>query len=200
MIKIAFAGAHGTGKTTLLRELNRYLRFPERLSPARRVMSRMGACSVDELVRKGLGREFQETVARELIASHAAPGSFIADRSVFDAQGYDQALGLTRMDYAGEIKRAKLRYDLIIRLPVEFPAEADGVRRTSEAERLSIQEEIFLAVEESGMPYMTVSGSLDDRIDAVAGALMALFDGMKTRLTANGFRFISQGRGKLAVG
>jgi len=180
--KIVFVGSHGTGKTSLMESVNRFIRFPVLNSAARQIMSEMHIRSIADMRNQNIENVFQEKVSKRTIGSHASAKCMISDRSIYDRWGYDSHLFLTNLDYEKMISRANLKYDMIIRVPIEFIPEHDGVRSTDEVERFAIQEEIFRLVEESGMPFMNVTGSLSERTAQVLCVLSAAFDGMEKRI------------------
>ncbi len=173
-MKIAFAGAQGTGKTTTLEALNGVLELPVLKSPGRRVMRQLGLESVADARAKGKEPELQRMVAQAIAIEHGSSREFISDRSIFDSAGYDAALGLTSLDYDRLIKRYRVRYDMVFILPIEFAAPDDGVRSTDEAERRNVQAEIVECVMRSGMPHAVLSGSVDERVQEALYVLSAI--------------------------
>jgi nicotinamide riboside kinase len=147
--------------------------------------------SAHELIALGL-RRLEERVHHEA----AQPGSFIADGSVIHEWIYGVArirvginpgagavvkaikviVGLPYrrfykqyMDAYGTVvkARAKRIYDAYVHLPVEFPMTADGHRPVSERFRTLSDELLIEALDELGVPYHVVGGTVRERIDKI---------------------------------
>ncbi len=183
-MRIAFAGAQGTGKTTTMEALNNVLGLPVLSSPGRRMMKQLGATSVAEIRERGLEGELQRMVAQAMAIEHGSTREFISDRSIFDSAGYDAALGLTNLDYDRLVKRYRVRYDMVFILPIEFPAVSDGVRSIDENERENVHAEIVECVERSGMPHAVLSGSVEERVREALYVLSAVSGRKAIRLAA----------------
>lgn len=87
-LRIAFMGASGTGKSTVLRAVNAALQLPLVESGSRQVTAEMGLASpydVDALGKRG---EFQQRLLGRKIKEEASLDDFISDRTVIDVLTY----------------------------------------------------------------------------------------------------------------
>jgi hypothetical protein len=75
------------------------------------------------------------------------------------------------MDAYGTVvkARAKRIYDAYVHLPVEFPMTADGHRPVSEHFRTLSDELLIEALEEMGLPYHVVGGTVRERVEKIVG-------------------------------
>ncbi|MCX4573275.1 ATP-binding protein [Streptomyces sp. NBC_01571] len=65
--------------------------------------------------------------------------------------------------------RAKKMYDAYVHLPVEFPLKADGHRPVSEEFRALSDRLLIETIEEMGIPYHVVGGSIEERLEKIIG-------------------------------
>ncbi len=162
------------------------------LSPGKQVQE----LALRELIALGL-RRFEERVQHEA----AQPGSFVADGSVIHEWVYlaarrevginpgagpvlravKKVAGLPYrgfygqyVDAYGSITKARARrsYDAYVHLPVEFPMTADGHRPVSEKFRRLSDELLLQTLQELGIPYYVVGGSMTERLKKI----LAIFD------------------------
>jgi hypothetical protein len=144
-----------------------------------------------ELLLLGL-RRLEERIHNEA----EIPGSFVSDGSVIHEWVYGEArmrvginpgagfalrvtkavLGLPYrrfyrdyMDAYGVIvkNRAKRLYDAYVHLPVEFEMEQDGHRPVSEPFRLLSDRLLIETLDELGIPYDIVGGSVRERVEKI---------------------------------
>jgi nicotinamide riboside kinase len=149
-------------------------------------------CGPAELFQLGLLR-FTERAVRE----SAMQGSFVSDGSSLHEWVYGQArmqVGINPNDrvivrklkrlltlpyrpllikinaaFGAVVKRhAKLHYDEFIHLPVEFPLVKDGHRPVSEDFRALSDRLLRETLEELGIQYHVVSGTLEQRLNTIA--------------------------------
>jgi nicotinamide riboside kinase len=147
--------------------------------------------SARELTALGL-RRLEERVHWEA----AQPGSFVADGSVIHEWIYGMArmrvginpgaglavkvikniVGLPYksfykqyMDAYGTVvkARAKRIYDAYVHLPVEFPMTVDGHRPVSEHFRTLSDELLIETLDELGIPYHVVAGTVRERVEKI---------------------------------
>lgn len=146
-----------------------------------------------ELTALGL-RRLEERIHHEA----AQPGSFVSDGSVIHEwiygtarlrAGINPGAGIAArvvkntltlpyrsfykqyMDAYGLVvkARAKRSYDAFIHLPVEFPLKADGHRPVSESFRRLSDQLILQTLDELGIPYHVVGGSIQQRLEKIIG-------------------------------
>lgn len=144
-----------------------------------------------ELLLLGL-RRLEERIHNEA----EIPGSFVSDGSVIHEWIYGEArlrvginpgagallratktvLGLPYrrfyqqyMDAYGIIvkNRAQRLYDAFVHLPVEFAMERDGHRPVSEPFRQLSDQLLIATLDELGIPYHVVGGSVRDRVEQI---------------------------------
>ncbi len=90
---------------------------------------------------------------------------------MFDVLAYSSTL-LNNLDYGDLYLTAHAHYwnnpyDLVVYVPVEFPMEKDGVRPESERYRREIDEAILTILTNSKVPYVKVSGTVEERVAQV---------------------------------
>ncbi|WNI15073.1 ATP/GTP-binding protein [Actinacidiphila sp. ITFR-21] len=196
-IRLAVSGTYGVGKTTTAEALSIATGIPRThaltsreiladLIPGKTVQE----LSADELILLGL-RRLEERVHNE-----AAVPSFISDGSVVHEWVYGEArmrvgvnpgadavvrgvkavagLPVKRfyqryMDAYGVVvkQRAKRLYDAYVHLPVEFDMVDDGHRPVSERFRRLSDDLLVEALEELGIPYHVVGGTVEERLRRV---------------------------------
>ena len=144
-----------------------------------------------ELLLLGL-RRLEERIHNEA----EIPGSFVSDGSVIHEWVYGEArmrVGInpgagfllrtvkgiagrpyrrfyqSYMDAYGVIvkNRARRLYDAYVHLPVEFEMERDGHRPVSEPFRLLSDRLLIDTLDEIGVPYHVVGGSVRERVDKI---------------------------------
>jgi hypothetical protein len=160
------------------------------LVPGKQVMD----LSAAELMMLGM-RRLEERIHHEAVAIGAG-GPFVCDGSVIHEWVYGEARmrvginpGATIVHrtmksiaglpikpfyqqymnaYGGLTKnRAKRIYDAYVHLPVEFEMEPDGHRPVSERFRRLSDDLLVEALEEIGLPYYVVGGSVRERLEKV---------------------------------
>lgn len=196
-IKLAVSGTYSTGKSTTTEALSIATGIPRTHAKTSREIlidlipgKQVQELNSFELIKLGLRR------LEERIHNEAIPGSFISDGSVIHEWVYGEArlrVGInpgavwwlraiksvsgigTRsyyqryMDVYGEITRdrAKRLYDAYIHLPVEFDMEADGHRPVSEPFRRLSDDLLLECLEEMGVPYHVVGGTVPERLSKI---------------------------------
>lgn len=157
--RIALAGAHGTGKSTLLRNLAARLpglaALPEL---ARTIMLEWNelAQNMDEPRRA----QFQEEILRRTLARENAAweSGFITDRCVVDNLAYARGLpNYPALLAAAKAHLANSPYTHVFLVKKMFPPKADGLRTTDESYQEEIERRIVELFEELGVPYSVVT-------------------------------------------
>lgn len=189
MIKIAFIGAQGTGKTTLAKALYDYYITETNKTPY----------FVTEVARRcpyalneGATIETQNWILREQIYTELSPPSgtdiIICDRSTIDQYAYvlagfsDHRINLDDVvDYQYKAAGWAGTYDRVFYCPIEFPLVDDGVRSGNAEFQRRIDEFINGLIRGQGMdrrftavrdvPVHLVSGSVEERLRAVVEVL-----------------------------
>ena len=138
-MKIVLVGAHGTGKTTLANMLREYFGYSVIESASRDIRALMDSGKINiggkdyhELITAINVKVWKDTD----LASESA--NLIYTRSIIDNIAYgDEFVGLNDLHKSDLYNRLKVvdrknafRNALIIRIPIEFGPEDDGVRYT----------------------------------------------------------------------
>jgi nicotinamide riboside kinase len=159
-LRIAIAGSHSTGKSTL----------------ARRLARRLGIKYLPDIVR-------QEAVKKGFTINENTPpqvqmwlvmrqwelentsNRWVADKCLFDYQVYGEVV-LKDRDFLNVIKKivAKAKYDHVFWVPIEIPLEDDGVRSANEKFREIIQKRYAAFLKKRGVKAITVRGSKEERV------------------------------------
>jgi len=146
-----------------------------------------------ELLMLGL-RRLEERIHTEA----AQPGSFVSDGSVLHEWIYGEVrmrIGINPgapllqravkrvvgipskpfmqryMDAYGVVVKARTKrlYDHFVHLPIEFGMQADGHRPVSEKYRVLSDQLLIETLEEIGMPYHVVGGTVPERVEKILG-------------------------------
>jgi nicotinamide riboside kinase len=135
-VRIAIAGASGTGKTTLAQAIAERYSLPINPVGARSVALSMGFDNPYDVDKAGRRVEFQRKLFEEKRAWELAHDSFVTDRTYFDNLTYC-ALHMAEHlpdNAIEEFTAAMGRYDLVLTLQRrDFQSLDDGVRKTSQA-------------------------------------------------------------------
>ena len=144
---VGFTGSAGTGKTTIVKAANEFLRFPYINEGVRTWMKENKVDDVHKLGGKGL-MKFQMAMLDRKIAAEAGKKQFISDRTSIDILCYalyhlsgKEEFQRGLMDYTHRATmHAVQTYDIIFTTPYgQFPIEDDGVRKTWPAHQMTIQ-------------------------------------------------------------
>lgn len=158
-IKVAFAGSHAVGKTTLVSALaDRYPSIPVIQNETRKV---------PRSLRGTTGGQFMIWDIYNNVLSDEP--SYICDRSMFDICAYSKVFGAWTEEeadkFAGFYRNAPYYPDLLFYLPIEFPAVQDDERPDKRDE---VDECIQNLLATLGTPFYTVRGSVQERADYVS--------------------------------
>ncbi len=109
-------------------------------------------------------------VSRQWELEKTTPGSWVADKSLFDFLIYGNiALADAQYDSVRytikEVIERNANYDFVFYLPIEIPFQADGIR----SEDREFQKEVDRCYKEyldsRGIKYITLTGSVQERVD-----------------------------------
>lgn len=181
MIRIAIAGTHGVGKTSLAYALmNSLAGFQVTLnSQLARTLIKNGY----PLGRDATAESYVQYIVAQLRAEQFCEPCdlFISDRTLLDPLAYaitnhrsspnltvpESIIELLRVTWLLEMQQ----YALYVFVPIEFDMPIDGVRPEGKDYRKKVEDQILLLLNEYNVNYITVSGTLDDRNRQVLHAL-----------------------------
>lgn len=135
-MRIAIAGASGTGKTTLARAIAERYNLPINPVGARSVAKSMGFDNPYDVDAAGRRVEFQRKLFEQKRAWELANDRFVTDRSYLDNLTYCALHMAEHLEdnAVKEFTAAMARYDLVLFLPMRvFQNLGDGIRKTSKA-------------------------------------------------------------------
>jgi cytidylate kinase len=120
-MRVAFAGASGTGKTTLAKFVAEVFGLEMNPIGSRQVAKAMGFDSPYDVDKAGRRTKFQVRLLKEKVEWEASRNDFVSDRTVFDNLAYTMLHGVDSIDNAtmDVTCNAGQRYTHIIVCPVE---------------------------------------------------------------------------------
>lgn len=133
-MRIAIAGASGTGKTTLANAIAERYKLPINPVGARSVAQSMGFDNPYDVDPAGRRVEFQRKLFEQKRAWELEHEAFVTDRSYFDNLTYCALHMAEHLEETAleEFTAAMNRYDVVFFLPrATFQSLGDGVRKTS---------------------------------------------------------------------
>ncbi|GHG97525.1 ATP-binding protein [Streptomyces rubradiris] len=198
MMKIAVSGTYSSGKTTTSIALAHLTGIPRTHAKTMREIlpealpgKRLEDCTAPELFQLGM-RRYAERAVHE---SHL-PDGFVSDGSSLHEWVYGKIRVLVgihpddsvaaparrtpELDFFEQVidnmgavmkQHAQRTYDVFIHLPVEFPLVADGHRPVSERFRAMSDRLLLDTLDEYGIPYHVVGGSVRERLETIVGLL-----------------------------
>lgn len=174
--RIVLTGAQGTGKTTLMNALA--ADGTRTLSIARETANELGWPPADDQVET-----YQKDLFAKALKALSSKKSYISDRglSCIAAYTFDGALQEKVAKKTADnqyLKLQKFHQDnpdvLIVYTPVEFAIEDDGLRSVDPEYQDRIDFLIRNILETSGVKYITVTGTVEERVAQVEKALANL--------------------------
>ncbi len=173
-MKIGITGAQGTGKTTLASILAEVLGIPLITEQVRKVAKDMGIESLKK-VRADIetGGVFQEACLKYQLSVEQGLSDFISDRTTIDNAVYwlkhhaHHWPSQVSIAYYRDAFRNIRNYNLILYVPPELEPIDDGFRDMGREHQLEIDFYIRCFLSQSGANYITVSGSIEERVERV---------------------------------
>ena len=171
-VRIILTGAQGTGKTTLMNALAGDK--IKKISHIRKTAEENGIdiSSVTEAGQK----ELYKTLKKEL----SSKKSYVSDRGLSCVAAYTFSgavegtikKSVADKQYLDLVKFVNNNPDvLIVYVPIEFEVENDGVRSTDKEYQAMIDFFIKNILETSKTPYITVTGTVEERVAQINAAL-----------------------------
>ena len=176
-MKLIFTGSQGTGKSTILNNTP----ITNKITEVVRSLSKEGV----KINRAGdaEGQQIIFEAYKELLAQK---GDWVSDRGLTDVLAYTIYLQMNASDDEEKTKLTNVMLsqmeDLVkynkknpdvmyVYFPIEFDVVGDGVRDTDEVYRADIDSLIVRLLDISGAHYITIHGSVEERIDTIYNLL-----------------------------
>lgn len=183
MKRVAITGTHGVGKTTLAHSLADS--FKDRTVVVNSRLARTLIKQGYPLGKAATTESYIQYIIKQLRAELAANECdlFISDRTLLDPlayalvnQGFPDAAvpesTIALLEAAWLLERRQ--YDLYVFVPIEFDAQADGIRPEGKDYRIAVENQILSLLNENNVHYTRVSGPLRTRTEQVLQALRSM--------------------------
>lgn len=166
-MRIAFTASHGCGKTSLANH------FPNRIDEiARTVINKLWS---PDKMKQEQWDEFQQEVMDKQIEAELNMWDFISDRSVIDVLAYATRFctpkKLRALKDQAEEHMKNNPYDIVFYIPIEFPLEKDWLRFEDEHYQEIIDLQILKYLKRYKIKYITVSGTIEQRLQIINEAI-----------------------------
>jgi nicotinamide riboside kinase len=171
VLKIGICGAHGTGKTTLAKEVHQLFGTPIITNLMRSFWQQNGVADFEKLP-KDIRTIFQkESLLKQIEAEESYLTGFITDRTVLDQIAYTKMssnmIGVEFEIYEQLCKERLKSYTHLLYLPIEFESEQEALR--ADIKTRGECAEIMKSYLDKWMPnqYTVISGEFEDRVKQV---------------------------------
>lgn len=174
-MKVAFAGSHSTGKTTLLDEIVRVATLQKvvTIKEIARVVIERGFPLEKNSTTDSFANYIKDQLRAERDSENLTFDLLVSDRTILDAYGYatvNRSLPRPHVpDYFIEmlqevaIREAQF-YDLFVFFPVEFDMTPDPVRPNDLAYREAVGLALREALQRFGIRHIVVTGNTEQRL------------------------------------
>jgi len=156
MMKVAFIGTHGVGKTTLCYDLASVLKRQGIHVDIVKEVARLSPLPINRKTSLDAQTWILMTQVAEEIRSAAHHEVVVCDRSVLDNYAY-MALACGRQPALERFVTHWMKtYDLLFKVPISGAASADGVRDTDEFFMRTIDELVDTLLAEKKIPFQAL--------------------------------------------
>lgn len=175
-MKIAFTGSQGTGKTTLLNDIEQYFTDHQIISEVvREELKKDPFLKINEQSTSYTQNLFFNKYLDILLTTK----DFISDRSLIDVISYtywiaskgDATIFPILLKQEKEIKNNICLYDFIFYFPIEFSLIKDGVRSEDEKYRCQIDKIMQDFLHAYYPQFITISGTPKERREQILNIL-----------------------------
>ena len=159
---VGLAGGPSTGKSTLAERLS------ERTKGGVAEEQLQGYWEDNHTNRKLADKQLVEVANLQLEAENKTTADVVvSDTTPITAEAYARYYHGTASEELIRLSaQAKQRYDLIVLCGADIPFEEDGVR-SGDGTRQEIQNHTVSILEREGIDYVTASGAVEQRVEAV---------------------------------
>lgn len=177
MIRVSISGSHSVGKTTLAKPIVDYFSAKytvEEIKEVARYLIKKGFKMSQDITEYGVVHYIHEYLRQE---RRFAGDILISDRSLIDLLAYisvneSRKIRTTFLSLVEEIVYLESNFfDLYLYIPVEIPLAEDGVRPVDLRYRNLVDEKIQEILVTYDLPWIKVSGSIDERKNIVVKAI-----------------------------
>jgi hypothetical protein len=158
MVKLAFIGTHGVGKTTLCYDLGAVLKKRGLHVDLVKEVARLSPLPINRKTSLEAQMWILTTQIAEEIRSAVHHEVVVCDRSVLDNYAYLVFAAGRQRWLEPLVNRWMKSYDLLFKVPISGDPSADGVRDTDEFFMRQIDRLVDLLVEERGLPCEKLPG------------------------------------------
>jgi len=175
MVKLAFIGTHGVGKTTLCYDLGAVLKKRGLHVDLVKEVARLSPLPINRQTSLEAQMWILTTQIAEEIRSAAHHEVVVCDRSVLDNYAYLVFAAGRQRWLEPLVNRWMKSYDLLFKVPISGDALADGIRDTDEFFMRQIDRLVDELVEERGLPCERLPGGRrEDWAEIVKGRVVSL--------------------------
>lgn len=175
MVKLAFIGTHGVGKTTLCYDIGAILKKRGLHVDLVKEVARLSPLPINRQTSLEAQMWILTTQVAEEIRSAAHHEVVVCDRSVLDNYAYLVFAAGRQRWLEPLVNRWMKTYDLLFKVPISGRADADGVRDTDEFFMRQIDRLVDELVAERGLPCEQLpQGRREDWAEVVRDRVLRL--------------------------